>query len=237
MKYQVTAAEYADLDEGLQKLYGSENDGNHTIKIDGMPKVEDVSGLKAKVEQLLTEAKEAKKAKKVAEEEAAKKADEAAQKSGDVDAINESWQKKYDKLKAETTDQVTGLTDTLRHEKVHAKALELATTLAVKGSADVLMPHIEKRLSMEIKDGRADVIVMDNDGKPSALTVKELGEEIAGNGAFAPLIEASRAAGGGANGNQGGGAAQTKTVPKSTFDGWTPAQKMDFSVKGGQVTD
>lgn len=41
--------------------------------------------------------------------------------------------------------------------------------------------------------------------------------------------------GGGANGGRGGGAA--KTMPRSEFEGLNPAQRMDFARSGGQLTD
>ncbi len=237
MKYQVSASDYEGLKDEQKALYGEVKDDQHTLKIEGLPQVEDVSGLKAKNEQLLKEAKEAKDAKRIAEKKAADEATAAAQKSGDVEAINTSWQTKYDTDLAAAHGERDDAMKMLRVEKVHSKAVELATTLAVSGSADVLLPHIESRLSMEIKDGRAVAVVMDKQGKPSALTVEELGKEIADNSAFAPLIEASKAAGGGANGNQRGGAAKQTTVKRAEFDAWAPAQQSKFSVEGGKVID
>ncbi len=237
MKYKVSASDYEGLSDDQKALYGEVKDDQHTLKIEGLPKVEDVSGLKAKNEQLLKEAKDAKDARKKAEKKAADEATAAAQKSGDVEAINASWQTKYDTDLGAANDKADDALSMLRLEKVHSRAVELATTLAVSGSADVLLPHIESRLSMEIKDGRAVAVVMDLQGKPSALTVEELGKEIADNPAFAPLIEASKAAGGGANGTQRGRAAKSKTVTKAQWGDMNPSQKMDFSKDGGQVLD
>jgi hypothetical protein len=44
------------------------------------------------------------------------------------------------------------------------------------------------------------------DGKPSALTLADLEKEFVDNKAFAPIIRASNASGGGASGGTGGGA-------------------------------
>jgi len=237
MKYQVSVSEFTDLSEDEQKLYSSEKDGNHTIKIDGLPKQEDVSGLKAKVEQLLTEAKDAKKKTKDAEKLAADAAMKKASNDGDVEALEKSWQTKYDTLQAGLTTERDDALGLLGREKVHSRAVELATILAVQGSADVLLPHIESRLSMEIEDGRAVTIVNDTAGKRSALTVEELGKEIAANAAFAPLIVASNAAGGGANGKNSGGAAKQKTATRTDFASWSPDQQKSFSVEGGTLTE
>ncbi len=213
MKYQVDSLE--GLDETTKGLY-TEKDGKFILGIEGLPEQEDVSGLKSKVEELLKESKEAKAAKKAAEDAANKAAQEAATKSGDVEAINASWQTKYDTDLAAAKGQVEEFQGMLHKEKVHSKAVELATTLAVPGSADVLLPHIMKRLSMEIKDGKAVAVVKDNEGKPSALTVDELGKEIASSPAFAPLIVATHATGGGANGADG---RAVKSNPKGSLAG------------------
>ncbi len=241
MKYQVTASEYADLNEDVQKNYGSEKDGKHTIKVDGMPDYAEqearITAMDTKVTDLLTETKTAKKKAKDAEALAAQAVHDKANKDGDVEALEKSWQKKYDTLEETLTGERDVATGALHQATAHSDAMELSTTLAVKGSAIALMPHIEPRIYVEIVDGKAVSKVRDINGQPSALTLKELGEEIAGNPAFAPLIEASRAAGGGANGTQRGGAAQTKTLTKAAFDALTPQGKMDFSKDDGQITE
>lgn len=241
MKYQVTESEYTDLSEDVQKLYGSEKDGNHIFKIDGMPDFDGqktrITAMDAKIDDLLTETKNAKTKARDAEKELLKANKKKAKEDGDTDALELSWQTKYDTDLGTANTERDDALKMLRLEKVHSRAVELATTLAVPGSADVLLPHIESRLSMTIKDGRAVVEVKDKAGQPSALTVDELGKEIANSEAFAPLIVASNAAGGGANGTQRGGAAKSKTINKSQWDGMNPSQKMEFSVGGGQVTE
>lgn len=88
-------------------------------------------------------------------------------------------------------------------------ATEIATTLAVPGSAKALLPHIESRLSVEIREGKPTVVVLDQSGKLSAATLDELKAEFTSDPAFGPLIAGSRASGGGAEGHKhGGGAAQ-----------------------------
>ena len=237
MKYQVTASEYTDLSEDVQKNYGSEKDGKHTMKVDGMPEIPDVAGLKLKNSELLTEAKDAKIERDQARKDLQKATNKKAKEDGDMDALEKSWQEKFDTATGELSTERDGLLSTLRKEKVHSTAVELSTLLAVKGSSDVLLPHIESRLNMEIKDGVAVTTVLGKDGKPSALTVDELGKEIANDESFAPVIEASRAAGGGANGTQSGGAAQTKTATKAQWADMNPSQKMEFSKDGGQVIE
>lgn len=237
MKYQVSASDYEGLSDDQKALYGDAKDGKHTLKIEGLPQVEDVSGLKSKNAELLTEAKDAKDDARQLRKDLQKATTKKAKEDGDMDALEASWQEKYDTDLGTAhgeRDDVLKLLDTA---VAHSKAVELATTLAVPGSFKALLPTIEPRIAVEIKDGRAVAVVKDKDGKPSALTVKELGEEIANDPAFAPLIEASKAAGGGANGAQRGGAAKSKTVTKSQWGDMNPSQKMEFSKDGGHVLD
>lgn len=236
LKFKIDKAGFDALGEDAQKMY-TEADGEFTLQVSGLPDIPDVEGLKNKVNELLSEKKEESKKRKAAEKKAADDAAAAAQNSGDVDAINTSWQTKYDEAVESLTTERDGALKMLRVEKVHSKAVELATMLAVPGSADVLLPHITSRLTMDITDGKAKAVVLDKEGKPSALTVEELGSEIANNEAFAPLIVASNSSGSGANGNKGGGAAKSKTVTRKVFDGWDASQQSKHCTEGGQITD
>lgn len=67
LKFQLDSLE--GVDEAIQSLY-VEKDGKFVLGIDGLPQQEDVTGLKAKVEELLGEKKAAEKARREAEEKA-----------------------------------------------------------------------------------------------------------------------------------------------------------------------
>lgn len=191
-----------------------------------------VAPLKAKNEELLGETKAAKAKAREEAEARQKAADEAAAKNGDVDALNKSWQAKLDKAQADADDKLKARDAQLVDLTVNATARKLAGDLAVPGSADVLLPHIKSRLAYQ--DGKLSVL--DMEGKPSASTVDELAKEIAANKAFAPLIVASMATGGGAIGGKGGGAAVT-TMTRAAFNNLAPADQSKFSIGGGTLTD
>jgi hypothetical protein len=207
MKYEIDSID--GLDENVQKLYEKSGD-KYRLKIEGL-EIPDVDGLKSKVQELLDEKKAAQKVAREAEKAAAKAVEEAARKSGDVEALENSWKQKLADREAESQAKIDEQNQWIRAQTVEATALKLATTLAVPGSADVLMPHIERRLGMDVRDGKPVAVVLDAQGKPSALSVDDLAKEFTANQAFAPLIAASNASGGGAAGANGrGGAAQAK---------------------------
>jgi hypothetical protein len=198
------------VDDAVKSLY-VEKDGKFVLGIEGLPQPEDVSGLKSKVQELLDEKKAADKARKDAEDQARLEREENARKTGNVEELEKSWSEKYNRREAElngTLEQErTTLSTQIRDLTVGRTATDIASALAIPGSAKALLPHIERRLSVEQRDGKPVVVVLDAQGKLSAATLDELKAEFANDTAFAPLIAGSKASGGGANGAGGGGGA------------------------------
>jgi hypothetical protein len=208
LKFQLDSLE--GVDESVRALY-TEKDGKFVLGIEGLPQHEDVSGLKAKVDELLGEKKLAEKKAREAEELARTEREEAARKSGNVEELERSWSEKYNRREAElngTLEQERStLSGQIRDLTVGRTATDIASALAIPGSAKALLPHIERRLSVEQRDGKPVVVVLDQQGKLSAATLDELKAEFANDTAFAPLIAGSKASGGGAAGAGGGGGA------------------------------
>lgn len=172
---------------------------------------EEVNGLKLKVDELL---KEKKAAQSKAEQEAEARqlaAEEAAKKSGDVESLEKSWTEKFTSKEQEYNGLLSEKDNVIRNLTVNSKATQLAAELGGENSAG-LLPHITPRLDVEIKDGKANVFVKDNSGQRSALTVEELKAELIGTDYLAPLIVASNATGGGAQGNKSAGGASNNNM-------------------------
>ncbi|MBV4518524.1 hypothetical protein KVG88_00480 [Pseudomonas sp. SWRI74] len=208
LKYQLDTLD--GLEDSVKSLY-TEKEGKFVLGIEGLPQPEDVSGLKSKVQELLDEKKAADKARKDAEEQARLDREEAARKSGNVEELERSWTEKYNRREAELNgmlEQERGtLSGQIRDLTVGRTATDIASALAIPGSAKALLPHIERRLGVEQRDGKPVVVVLDPQGKLSAATLDELKAEFANDTAFAPLIAGSKASGGGAAGAGGGGGA------------------------------
>ncbi|WP_409321376.1 hypothetical protein [Pseudomonas monteilii] len=229
LKFQLDSLE--GVDESVAALY-VEKDGKFVLGIDGLPQQEDVTGLKAKVEELLGEKKAAEKARREAEDKARAEAEEAARKAGDIEGLEKSWSDKFNRREAELTSALETERSTLQGQirdlTVGRTATELATELAVPGTSKALLPHIERRLSVEQRDGKPTVVVLDPAGKLSAATLDELKAEFTNDPAFGPLIAGSKASGGGAGGaGKGGGAAQKRSE-------MTPVQKREYIEAHGQ---
>jgi len=194
-----------------------------------------IEKLTQKNRELIQAEKEEKKKAKEAQEAAAAAAEEAARKSGDVDALEKSWR---EKIKNETSARDTLLEEykgMLKKMTVGSTAQAMAAELAISGSAPALLPHISKRLSVEVIEGNPIVRVLDKDGSPSALSLDDLKKEISAESAFAPLLVGSRATGTGEVGKSGstGGT----TIGRTAFDGMAPADRMKFIKDGGKIVD
>lgn len=233
LKFEVDTLE--GVEPSIASLYDKADGGKFRLKVDGMPQPEDTTGLKKKVDELLAEKKSAAQKAKEAEEQARKAAEEAARKAGDIDALDKSWNQKYTDALTAKDNELSGLRGTLNTLLVDNVATQLANELAVQGSAALLMPHIKGRLAVEIRDGQPKTVVIGQDGKPSALTIDELKAEFASNAAFAPVIAASKASGGGASGANGKGGGAVKTVTRSQFDQMDAQQRMEHVKSGGKI--
>lgn len=197
-------------------------------------KPEDFEALRSSVEKLEAKNRELLEEKKRAKQEAEQAALEAAKKVGDVEALEKSWKEKVQSIQQDFTGRLSQYEQMVSAMTAGAEAMKAASELALPGSADVLLPHIQRRLSTEIKDGKAVVRVLDAEGKPSAMSVADLKKEIIGNPAFAPLLVGSRASGGG---NVGPGNGSQKQVSRQQFDAMHTGDKRKFIADGGRVLD
>lgn len=229
---KVEADKLDDIPEAARSFY-EEKDGKFRLKVDGMP---DVEGLKKSRDDVLAELKSFKAKAREAEESAAKAAQDALEKSGNVDALRKSYEDKLAKREAELAGKISQYEANINGLTVGQTATSLAAALAIPGSADVLLPHIRQRLSVEYRDGQPVTVVLDASGKPSAMTVEELKAEFLANTAFAPIIAGSRASGGGASGGGRSGGATAKSVSRTVFDGMSVNDKHAHLKSGGTIT-
>ncbi len=204
---------------------------------------EQVAALQSSIEKLeqknreLIQSQKAEKAKADdAATAAAKTAEEAAKKSGDIEALEASWKAKLEAENAKRDSSLTDYQTMIKRMTVGTEAQKMASELALPGSAEALLPHIERRLSVEVADGSPIIRVVGSDGKPSALSLQDLKAEIEGNTAFAPLLVGSKASGSGGAGKKGDGG-KGKTITRAQFDALDAVERMAFFKDAGKVVD
>lgn len=196
------------LDEKYHDLYEKQADGKYHLKVED----DDAAAIKRardhEKEARQTAEAEIKELKKTVQE--LKDAqDTGHRKSGDIEALEKSWQEKLATKEAELNERIKTLETALSNEMAGSVATSMAAELAGKNSS-LLLPHIERRLTSEVVDGVAKTVVLSEKGERSALTVEELKKEVLSNDLFKPILLGSQANGSGASGGQGGGADQTK---------------------------
>ena len=236
IEYQLESLE--NIDETLQGLY-EQTDTGYQLKVTGIPEPEkeDLSGLKNKVDELLREKKAASQKAREAAEEADAARLEAAKKGNDTEALDKSWQEKFNAREVELKKELEELSGTLVKLTSGQTATKIAAEIAVQGSADVLLPHLERRLRTEFRDGSPVTVVLDKDGKPSAMSVDELKAEFQNSAAFAPLIVGTKANGAGRTGGNESSGAGVNEVSRSEFDRMNQAQRANFAKNGGKLKD
>jgi hypothetical protein len=229
LKYRIKSLD--DVDEAVRDLYTKKGD-EYVLAIEGIPDVGEyetrIEKMDAKIAELLDEKKLEKKKREKAELEAKKKAEDDARKSGDLEALEKSWKEKFEKRESELQAQIDERDGWINEATRETAAKDLANRLAIEGSADLLLPQLRDSIGVDIRDGRPVPVVLDENGKPSAMSLDELGTKIAERPANAPIIAASKAAGGGAKGGKGGGAAPGKDI-----SAMTPADKAAFISEHG----
>lgn len=129
--------------------------------------------------------------------------------------IEKAWKNKLEAREKELAAANDMTVAHLRKVVLEDVVARMAEDLAGKEHAELLQPHIKQRLKFQMTDEGPSVRVLDDEGKPTALTLAEFREKLVANPRYAPLIKASRASGGGVHGNtgkSGGGAKSFKEL-------------------------
>lgn len=145
-------------------------------------------------------------------------------KEEDLQRLDAKWGEKLTKKDTEYKAQISQRDNALTKVLVMDQARAIVANLSPADPAyvDVILPHVVRRLAVELTGDGANTRVLDLDGKPSADSIAELTEHFKVDKRFAPLLTGSKATGGNANGGNaanGGGGAPTKIdLTKATMD-------------------
>jgi hypothetical protein len=187
------------------------------------------TAMQGKMDTLLGETKKA-KADKVASEEAAREATEAAaRKGGDFEQLHKSSEEGRLAAIAERD----GLRSSIANEKRNTAALQIATGLADGPNAEILSDIIGKRL----KSTDEGIKVLDASGNLTVSTVDDLATEFKNNERFASLLKGNQSGGGGANGGGKESSGGDKTMPRAEFEQLNAADRSKFMRSGGTTYD
>lgn len=224
LDFNINEESFNTLDEKLQGFYQKKDDGNYQLTINGLPSVD---GLKSKNTELLGEMKKERELRTQLEEQLAnfeaqkqQEIEKAHKKNGDVEALEKSYLEKIAKLEKLSGEKEQALQKQIYDLTVGQTATTIAAELALKGSASVLLPHIQNRLTL---DENQKVRVLDLQGNISVLTLDDLKQEFRANDAFKPLIAGTY--------GQGSGAVGSSNKPSSMKRSEMSAEQMSAYIK------
>lgn len=124
-----------------------------------------------------------------------------------VAALDKSWGEKFAAKEQEWGAERSGYVGNIQRLLVDNEAQKLAAAVAADSKhVPLLIPHIMKRLSVEMTNGIAATRVLDKDGKPSASTLDDLRKELLTDPMFSAVVVGTKATGSGAGGASSGSA-------------------------------
>ena len=189
---------------------------------------EQVTGLKAKNDELLAEKKRIQRDKEKADAEARTQAERIAQEQNDFKQLYESQKTEAEALQAKLQE----MTSNIQRQTVMSEAARLASGLTKDvAKAKLLEQQISQRLALV--DG--EIKVLDESGQLTVSKPESLTESIRENYPF--LVDGSQASGGGAARSQGGADAGEKMVSRTDFDAMGQRERASFVKEGGKVID
>lgn len=199
LKVKITKEEHAALSDALKTEYVADGDG---FKLD----VDDTE-IAAEMRRARDRSKvEADEARAAAAEEKRKREEletAGARKAGDIDSIEKSWKQKLADAETKGQNETKALRSQLEKLLVQDVARAIATEIST--SPSLILPHIKARLSADFSGDEPITRVLDEAGKPTALSVTELKQSFIDNKDFAAIIIGSKSSGSGATGSNGSG--------------------------------
>lgn len=190
--------------------------------------VAEKDSMKAKMDELLGETKQAKAKAKAESEAKAKLAEEQAKKNGDFEQLYDSMTEQANDYKS----QLEELKNQIANKERDNLALKIAGELADGYNAELLSEHISRRLRYT-EDG---VKITDSNGQLTVSTVDDLKAEFKQNERYASLLKGNQASGGGVVGGKSSGATE-KVLSRSEFSALPPLKQMEHIKSGGKITD
>jgi hypothetical protein len=188
LKFQITPEELEALAPEVRAFY----DESGRLKVDGL---EDTTGLKKKLDEVLGEKKTEAQRRRELEAELQAIKDKQAEETGNYKVLYEAEVKKRSDAEAKASEK-----DKLFAKKEIDLAVSDLTSLALDGSGGLLASYVRPRLQY----GDEGVVILGADGQPTATTLDDFKKELMADLALAPILKGSSGQGGGAQGGQSG---------------------------------
>lgn len=166
---------------------------------------DEVAGLKANNEALLSEKKEAARKAKEAEESRQQAHQEALKSAGKMDEFEKTIRSQYEPVLKEKEEKYSALANRVLGSERKAVLGSFAGDFITPEAVDILAPFVRTEFEGD------DVVTkfVGSDGSVITTDPEQFRKYLREHKAFSHLIKANAASGGGASGGKGGGAAKT----------------------------
>lgn len=200
LKFEITADEYEQLDEGQQALYDKHGDG-YRLQVEGIDPADE---LKEALRKEREERAEAKRKLQEHESEAERRERERLEKQQEWEQLSKQERERADKADKELAD----LRDKVANSERTASAEGVVAGLIDKeAQGGVQRYELLRKEALQFIAHTPEGIKI-NGPEGEAWDAKQLGEHLSTQYPF--LVDGSKASGGGAPGSQGGGAVTKK---------------------------
>lgn len=227
LKYKLDATAYDELDDLGKANYKKE--GNiYILDVEGLDSGDDLAGLKAKNEQLITEKREALRQKQEVEDAAKAKSDDKAKKDGDFEQLYKSQQAENERL----TSELGEIRSSVTKQTVNAEASRVAASLTKDTARAGLLAE---KIAGRLKFTDEGIKVLDASGSLTVSSIDDLATSIKADFPF--LVDGSQSSGGAALGSKGGAGGSQKQATRSEFDAMDQAARSTFARSDGVVID
>ena len=166
---------------------------------------EQVAGLKANNEALLSEKKEATRKAKEAEEQRQREHQEALKNAGKMDEFEKTFRGQYEPVLAEKDARYSALASRVLGSERKAVLGSFAGDFITPETVDLVAPFVRT----EFEGDEVVTKFVGPDGSVITTDPEQFRKYLREHKAFSHLIKANAASGGGASGGKGGGAAKT----------------------------
>lgn len=189
LKLKLTKEEFDKLSKDIQSEYIAEGDG-YALDVDGMedtgPLRRALDRAKADKNELQAQIEELREKQETADRDTARK-------NKDIDALEKQWKRDQDAAVGAVTEQLTKAHSFIEMQLGQAVAESLAKELS--DSHALLLPHIKGRIKVNTEGGDFKTVILDAEGKETALTPADLAKEFRADKNFSAIMRVSKASG------------------------------------------
>lgn len=229
LKRTITKAQHEALEEGVKALY-VDKDGMFVLDLDEPPDAAKTALDKERESNKLLRAElKAERDRLALVDKSAEEIEaERLRKEGDIKALETSYKGKLTQAEQAAKQAREADRGTIRRLMVDSTISKLAGELFT----DPVLgrPHLAGRFDVDFEaEGGPALRILDAEGKPSALTEKDLRSEFLTNKSYRPILRATSASGGGApKGGAGLPLPSTSQTPGRRFSELSPSEQTAY---------